>query len=65
MPTKLDRANWNHDKSVFMKWNSSELKYGQSEKDRLGARTLQAAEPPYSVNNGPLNETSIKWRRNL
>ena len=28
-------------------------------------RTLQAAEPPYSVNNGPLNETSIKWRKDL
>ena len=37
-------------------------------KDRQGARSLQAAEPPYSVKNGPLNETStknIKWRRDL
>ena len=27
---------------------------------KLGATALQAAEPPYSNNNGPLNETSIK-----
>ena len=51
-----------------MKWNEPELKHGQSEKDMQGARSLQAAEPPYSVKNGPLNETStnnIKWRRDL
>ena len=55
-------------KKVMVYVCMAQVTEGACQKDEEGVDTLQAAEPPCSVSNGPVKinlKTQVKWRTNL